>query len=102
MGFLTKGSKILIQVNAIVHDDADDYMGVEIEDFDREKLQALLWVEEDEIEADVSVHREVFTDEAWGQVAVFTEEFIEVISCKWNGFDIINAEEVCQELRHEF
>ena len=102
MGFLTKSSKILIQVNAIVPDDADDYMGAEIEDFDRDKLQAFLWVEEDEIEADVSVHREVFTDEAWGQVAVFTEEFMEVLSCNWNGHPIINAEEVCQELHHEF
>jgi len=102
MGFLTKGSKILIQVNAIVPDDADDYMGAEIEDFDRHKLQAFLWVEEDDIEANVSVHREVFTDEAWGQVATFTEESMEVLSCNWNGYPINNAEEVRQELHHEF
>jgi hypothetical protein len=101
MAFRTSDNKILIQINAIVPDDADNFHGAEIEDFDRDKLQALLLVDEDEIHADVSVHREVFTDEAWGQVAVFTEEFIEVISCKWNGFDIINAEEVCQELHHE-
>jgi hypothetical protein len=101
MAFRTSDNKILIQINAIVPDDVDDFHGAEIEDFDRDKLQALLLVDEDEIEADVAVHREVFTDEAWGQVAVFTEEFIEVISCKWKGFHIINAEDVCQGLHHE-
>ena len=32
----------------------------------------------------------------------FTEDFMEVISCNWNGHPIINAEEVCQEMHHEF
>ena len=48
----------------------------------------------------MNTRQEVYTDEAWGQVAVFREEYIDVISCMWNGYSIINFEDVCERLHH--
>ena len=93
--------KALINIVALVHDDADDFMGAQIDDFDRSTGVASLIVNLDEIEAEMSTRQEVYTDEAWGQVAVFREEWIDVISCTWNGYSIINFEDVCERLNNE-
>jgi hypothetical protein len=92
--------KALIKIVALVHDDADDFMGAQIDDFDRDTGIASLIVDLDEIEAEMNTRQEVYTDEAWGQVAVFREEYIDVISCTWNGYSIINFEDVCERLHH--
>ena len=92
--------KALINIVALVHDDADDFMGAQIDDFDRDTGVASLIVNLDEIEAEMNTRQEVYTDEAWGQVAVFREEWIDVISCTWNGYSIINFEDVCERLHN--
>ena len=93
--------KALINIVALVHDDADDFMGAQIDDFDRDTGVASLIVNLDEIEAEMNPRQEVYTDEAWGQVAVFREEWIDVISCTWNGYSVINFEDVCERLNNE-
>jgi hypothetical protein len=92
--------KVLIKIRAIVHDDADDFDGAIIDDFDRANCVASLIVDSVEVDADTISKQELFTSEAWGQVAVFREEFIEVMSCTWNGYPIINYEDVCERLHH--
>lgn len=93
--------KALINIVALVHDDADDFMGAQIDDFDRNTGVASLIVNLDEIEAEMNTRQEVYTDEAWGQVTVCREEWIDVISCTWNGYSIINFEDVCERLNNE-
>jgi len=93
--------KALINIVALVHDDATEFHGAQIDDFDRDTGIASLIVDLDEIEAEMNTRQEVCTDEAWGQVAVFREEWIDVISCTWSGYSIINFEDVCERLNNE-
>ena len=92
--------KALIDIVALVHDDASEFHGAQIEDFDRDTGVASLIVNLDEIEAEMNARQKFYTDEAWGQVSVFREEWIDVISCTWNGYSIINFEDVCERLHH--
>ena len=77
-------SEVLIQIVAIVHDDADDFMGVEIDDYDRNTGIASLIVDMDDLDMTTVQRQEISTTEAWGQVAVNREQWTEVTSCKWN------------------
>ena len=90
--------KVLIKIRSIVHDDADDFLGATIDDFDRANGVASLIVNLDEVNAETILRQEFFASEAWGQVAIFREEFIEVKSCTWNDFPIINYEDVCDAI----
>ena len=90
--------EVLIQVVAIVHDDADDFMGAEIDDYDRDTGIASLIVDMDDIEMTTVPRQEVSTTEAWGQVVVHREQWIEVTSCKWNGYPVLNGQQIADSL----
>ncbi|BCV04461.1 MAG: hypothetical protein CM15mV86_500 [uncultured marine virus] len=94
---LSKG-EVLIQIVAIVHDDADDFMGFEIDDYDRDTGIASLIVDVDDIEITTVPRQEVSTTEAWGQVVVHREQWIEVTSCKWNGYPVLNGQQIADSL----
>tara|TARA_R100001129_G_scaffold186347_2_gene177727 strand:- start:1087 stop:1389 length:303 start_codon:yes stop_codon:yes gene_type:complete len=94
---LLKG-EVLIQIVAIVHDDAEDFMGAEIDDYDCDTGIASLIVDIDDLEMKPIQCQEIFTTEAWGQVADHREEWIDLISCKWNGYVVINRERVKERL----
>tara|TARA_R100000426_G_scaffold24933_1_gene21221 strand:- start:237 stop:533 length:297 start_codon:yes stop_codon:yes gene_type:complete len=94
---LSKG-EALIQIVAIVHDDADDFMGAEIDDYDRDTGIASLIVDMDDIEMTTVPRQEVSTTEAWGQVVVHREQWIEVTSCKWNGYPVLNGQQIADSL----
>lgn len=91
-------NEVLIQIVAIVHDDAEDFMGAEIDDYDRDIGIASLIVDMDDLEITTIQRQEISTTEAWGQVAVHREEWTEVTSCKWNGYAVINRERVEERL----
>ena len=90
--------EVLIQIVAIVHDDAEDFMGAEIDDYDCDTGIASLIVDIDDLEMKPIQCQEIFTTEAWGQVADHREEWIDLISCKWNGYVVINRERVKERL----
>ena len=94
---LSKG-EVLIQIVALVHDDADDFMGAEIDDYDRDTGIASLIVDVDDIEMTAVPRQEVSTTEAWGQVVVHREQWIEVTSCKWNGYPVLNGQQIADSL----
>ena len=94
---LSKG-EVLIQIVAIVHDDVDDFMGAEIDDYDRDTGIASLIVDVDDIEMTTVPRQEVSTTEAWGQVVVHREQWIEVTSCKWNGYPVLNGQQIADSL----
>lgn len=94
---LSKG-EVLIQIVAIVHDDTDDFMGAEIDDYDRDTGIASLIVDVDDIEMTTVPRQEVSTTEAWGQVVVHREQWIEVTSCKWNGYPVLNGQQIADSL----
>ena len=94
---LSKG-EVLIQIVAIVHDDADDFMGAEIDDYDRNTGIASLIVDVDDIEMTTVQRQEISTTEAWGQVAVNREQWTEVTSCKWNGYPVLNHQQIADSL----
>lgn len=94
---LSKG-EVLIQIVALVHDDADDFMGFEIDDYDRDTGIASLIVDVDDIEMTTVPRQEVSTTEAWGQVVVHREQWIEVTSCKWNGYPVLNSQQIADSL----
>ena len=91
--------EVLIQIVAILHDDdADDFMGAEIDDYDRDTGIASLIVDMDDIEMTTVPRQEVSTTEAWGQVVVHREQWIEVTSCKWNGYPVLNGQQIADSL----
>ena len=90
--------EVLIQIVAIVHDDVDDFMGAEIDDYDRDTGIASLIVDMDDLEMTTIQRQEISTTEAWGQVAVHREEWTEVTSCKWNGYAVINHQQIEERL----
>ena len=94
---LSKG-EVLIQIVALVHDDADDFMGFEIDDYDRDTGIASLIVDVDDIEMTTVPRQEVSTTEAWGQVVVHREQWIEVTSCKWNEYPVLNGQQIADSL----
>jgi|TARA_R100000455_G_C6139130_1_gene33050 hypothetical protein len=94
---LSKG-EVLIQIVAIVHDDADDFMGAEIDDYDRDTGIASLIVDVDDLEMTTVPRQEISTTEAWGQVVVHREQWIEVTSCKWNGYPVLNSQQIADSL----
>lgn len=93
--------KALIDIVALVHDDADDFMGADIENFDRDTGIASLKVDVDDIKLVAVTRQEICTTEAWGQVVVHREPWIEVTSCKWNDYPIINYQEIADRLSYE-
>ena len=90
---LSKG-EALIQIVAIVHDDADDFMGVEIDDYDRNTGIASLIVDVDDIEMTTVQRQEISTTEAWGQVVVHREQWTEITSCKRNEYAVLNQQQI--------
>ena len=94
---LSKG-EVLIQIVAIVYDDADDFMGVEIDDYDRDTGIASLIVDMDDLDMTTVQRQEISTTEAWGQVAVNREQWTEVTSCKWNGYPVLNHQQIADSL----
>jgi len=91
-------NKIYIKVEAIVPDDADNFEGADIEDFDRDNCIAMLIVDPDDIDAEYSVIKTSENYEFWGQICDEPLEILFEQSCSWHGRRIINAEEVCWEL----
>lgn len=90
--------EVLIQIVATVHDDAEDFMGVEIDDYDRDTGIASLIVDMDDLEMTTVPRQEISTTEAWGQVIVHREQWIEVTSCKWNGYPVLNRQQIADSL----
>ena len=95
---MLKPNEVLIKINAIIPDDADDFHGAKIEDFDRDNCIALLIVNKIEIKQEFNSVIERYIDDAWGQNTVIQEHFLEVISSEWNGFEVLNSEEVCDAI----
>lgn len=95
---MLKSNEVLIKINAIIPDDADDFHGAKIEDFDRDNCIALLIVDKDDVEQECNSVLERYIDDAWGQNMLIQEQWLEVISCEWNGFQVLNSEEVCDAI----
>ena len=95
---MLKSNEVLIKINAIIPDDADDFHGAKIEDFDRNNCIALLIVDKDDVEQECNSVLERYIDDAWGQNMLIQEQWLEVISCEWNGFQVLNSEEVCDAI----
>ena len=74
------------------------FYGIEIDDYDRDTGIASLIVDIDDLEMKPIQRQEISTTEAWGQVADHREEWIDLISCKWNGYAVINRERVEERL----
>ena len=87
--------KINILVHGKIEEDADDYMGAVIEDYDAEAGVLHLFVDPDEIEAGYICEVDDITTEAWGVTARNEILSINVIDCSWKGHRIINDEDVC-------
>jgi len=92
--------KALINIVALVHDDADEFMGAQIDDYDRNTGIASLIVDVDEIDHDEIPHQDWDTTEFHGNVATLPHTWIEPVSCTWNGYEIINDQEICERLHH--
>jgi len=98
MQFHTRSEKILIKVNAIIPEDADDYLGADIEDHDAKAGTALLYVHPYEIDASFDESTDIIETEAWGQVQCDEIYYLDVHWCKWKDHPIINDEDVCYEI----
>lgn len=69
-----------------------------VDDYDPDSGVISLLVDADEIQAEYTVNGGLYPDEAWGQVAMMEELDLTVNTCKWEGKNIINAEDVCWAL----
>ena len=70
------------------------FYGIEIDDYDCYTGVLSLIVDMDDIEITTVQRQEISTTEAWGQVAVNREQWTEVTSCKWNGYAVINQQQI--------
>jgi hypothetical protein len=73
-------------------------MGAEIDDYDRNTGIASLIVDMDDLEVTHAQRQEISTTEAWGQVVVHREQWTEVTSCKWNGYPVLNHQQIEERL----
>jgi hypothetical protein len=90
--------KINILVHGSIEEDADDYLGAIIEDYDEKKGILHLFVDPDEVQSAFIMESETEETEAWGQIATRNIVDIVVLNCTWNDHEIINDEDVCWEL----
>ena len=87
--------KINILVHGNIEEDADDYMGAIIEDYNEAEGILHLFVDPDEIEAGYICEVDDVATEAWGVTARSEILSINVFDCSWKGHRIINDEDVC-------
>lgn len=87
--------KINILVHGSIEEDADDYMGAIIEDYNEAEGILHLFVDPDEIEAGYICEVDAIDTEAWGVTARSEILSINVVDCSWKGHRIINDEDVC-------
>lgn len=90
--------KINILVHGSIEEDADDYMGAIIEDYDAEAGVLHLFVDPDEIEATFLAESEIEHSEAWGQLASREIVDLHIFLCDWKGHSIINDEDVVWDI----
>ena len=90
--------KINILVHGSIEEDADDYMGAVIEDYNEVEGILHLFVDPEDITAGFIVESETEFTEAWGQTASREIADLVIYECKWNGHNIINDEDVCWEI----
>ena len=87
--------KINILVHGSIEEDADDYMGAIIEDYNEAEGILHLFVDPDEIEAGYLCEVDNLETEAWGVITRSEILSINVVDCSWKGHHIINDEDVC-------
>ena len=87
--------KINILVHAKVDEDADEYLGAVVEDYNEAEGILHLFVDPDEIEAGYICEVDDVVTEAWGVNARSEIMSINVVDCSWKGHRIINDEDVC-------
>lgn len=90
--------KINILVHGSIEEDADDYLGAIIEDYDEKAGVLHLFVDPEEVDAGFIMESGTEYTEAWGQIASHEIVDLVVFNCTWNDHQIINDEDVCWEL----
>jgi hypothetical protein len=90
--------KINILVRGSIEEDADDYMGAIIEDYNEAEGILHLFVDADEIEASFLAESEIEHSEAWGQMASREIVDLHIFLCDWKGHSIINEEDVVWDI----
>ena len=70
----------------VITDDIMEFRDADIEDFDKWKEELVLWVDPVDIISSVTPEKDN------GQ------EFLHVNYCTWEGFPVLNAQEVCESL----
>lgn len=74
------------------------FYGIEIDDYDCYTGVLSLIVDMDDLEMTPIQRQEISTTEAWGQVVVHREQWTEVTSCKWNGYPVLNQQQIEERL----
>ena len=79
--------KINILVHGSIEEDADDYMGAIIEDYNEAEGILHLFVDPDEIEAGYICEVDAIDTEAWGVTARSEILSINVVDCSWKDIE---------------
>ena len=90
--------KINILVRGSIEEDADDYMGAIIEDYNEAEGILHLFVDPEDIDAVCAKETDSQEVDCWGMPCIQNFEELVVIRCSWEGHSIINYEETCWEL----
>ena len=90
--------KINILVHGSIEEDADDYMGAIIEDYNEAEGILHLFVDPDDIDALFAKKVDCQEYDFWGMPCIHNFEELDIIRCHWEGHSIINYENVCWEL----
>jgi len=69
-----------------------------VDDYDADNGVLLLLVAADDVDADYRVESFTSKTEAWGVVAHRTETDMVIEACSWNGYGVLNYEEVCWQI----
>ena len=75
--------------------DAFELLGAKADDYDPDTKVVSLIVDEADTEADYDIHGGIYAHEIQGATHMIEEIEITIRECKWQDYDIINAEQVC-------
>jgi len=87
--------QIAVKHALTIGENEEEFMGAAIDDYD----EGVLWVvaDPDDIEIDARWWQVKEPYEFWGQKGAESFTEYEIHSCTWNGFDVLNEEEVFQK-----
>lgn len=92
---------LCIWIKQDIQEDQDELHGCKVDDYDSSTGEALIVVPHDELDPNFTATTETVKHEMWGSIFYDKETELRVKGCKWMGYEVLNADDVCEKLFEE-